>query len=303
MTTDAQARKRVDDPGTPAAELAELAAAHPELSAAIYRHPNAYDGLREWIETHHADRLKVGTPAVSQPVPSSSAPAGDARPQVSWWDRPRSSLLTSVGIAVLALVVVGVIIGSTIGRIASIDADRADVVSMPIDSPAAGSDPTPVPTPEPSASAAASRIPSTCTALFSAAITATIQAAGYRQGTSARLNDPAGTSDGTLAGLMAGVPRLECTWHPSNTNTAGLETSVLEIDPATLAAVAARLQALGYASLDELGGVRYFFEKTGSDGVAYGESDMLRDGLWFATRWVQYGPDGYTADMVSRVFG
>ncbi len=305
------ARKKVEDRAASSAELAELAAGHPELVAEIYRHPNAYDDLKVWIETHYPEALRA-TVAPSNPesvvavAPNTTeAPAaakraiapGAVNPTVSWWDRPRAALLTSAVIAAAALIIIAIIAGSTVGRITALDAETADAISMPIDSGA------PAPTPEPSASVVVSRIPKTCTTLFSAATTAAIQGAGYQLGTSARLNNPAGTSDGTLASLMAGAPRLECTWHPSNTNTAGIETSILEVDAATAASVAARLQALGYASLTELGGVRYFFEKTGSDGVAYGESDMLRDGVWFATRWVQYGPDGYTADMVGQVFG
>ncbi|WP_395245249.1 VWA domain-containing protein [Agromyces sp. MMS24-K17] len=44
-----QSRPEASDPGTPAARLAELAYAHPELRAAIAANPAAYDGLRAWI--------------------------------------------------------------------------------------------------------------------------------------------------------------------------------------------------------------------------------------------------------------
>lgn len=231
----------------------------------------------------HAEATKATEPAI---------------PRVPFWDRPRAAATTSGVIGATTFVIVALIIASTAGRIASLDASSADIEGLPIES--AGDE---APAPQPSVSLAESRIPSTCAELYSAGTAAAIQAAGFRLGTSARLNSPAGTSDLTLAGLMGGKPRLECTWHPSDANKAGLETSVVEIDAATTAAVTARLQALGYASLGELGGTRYFFEATGSDGVRYGESDMLRDGLWFATRWLQYGPDGYTADMVGQVFG
>ena len=43
------AAAKVADPATTARELADLAKSHPELRAAIARHPAAYPALKEWI--------------------------------------------------------------------------------------------------------------------------------------------------------------------------------------------------------------------------------------------------------------
>lgn len=62
-------RNEVIDPGTSAERLAELAQQHPELGPQIAAHPNAYDGLKEWI-------AQYATPA----APQQPAQAADAQP-------------------------------------------------------------------------------------------------------------------------------------------------------------------------------------------------------------------------------
>lgn len=284
---------RAEDPTTLAAELAELAAAHPELCGVIFRHPNVYEDLKTWIRTNYPEHVQAE-------VGPTEATTAEVRG--SWWDRPRAALLTSLAIGAVALAIVAAIAVPTAARVVDFGSQTEAVAASPIVESEALSDPDPVPSPsQPPASA--SRVPTSCAGLYSPTYASSIQTAGFRPDTTARLNTPVGTDDRTLADLIRNSPRLECTWHRSNSDTAGLETSVLEVDASTSAAATARLQALGFTRLDELGGVRFVFEKVRSDGTPYGESHMLRDGLWFATRWVEYGPNGYSADMVAQVFG
>ena len=324
------ARNRAEDPTTPSTELAELAAAHPELCGIIYVHPNVYDDLKQWISTHYPEHVPVAaeepitaapstavSPAVSAPPFAATAQsAAGAQPELaapvatSWWSRPKAALYTSIGIGAAAVLIMLLIIFPTALRVADLNSRAAYAESAPIgepeassDTPAEGPAETPNDTPTQAPQTPTSRIPASCTDLYSAAMINSIQASGFRLGTTARLNNPAGTDDGPLSEMIRNSPRLECTWHRSNADTAGIETSVVEVDQASVSAIGTRLQALGYAPLNELGGVRYVIENVRSDGTHYGESHMLRDGIWFATRWVQYGPDGYSADMVAQVFG
>jgi hypothetical protein len=273
------------DPDTSAAALAELAAAHPELIASIYVHPNVYEDLKEWIRTHHPEQLDS-----EQVDPAKPAVTG------SWWDRPNAALFTSLAIGAVALVVVLAIAISASLTVASLDSERDAVMAAPLDVPTPDADLSPVSTPTPSA--APSRVPDTCEQLFSAGMRGTIEAAGFRSSTSAHATTPAGTDDAVLADLLRSKPALVCTWHRSDSDPAGIETSVLEVDETTAAAAIARFQALGFSPIAELGSTRYFIERSSA-----GESHIIRDGVWFATRWVEYGPNGYTADMVGQVFG
>ena len=40
-----------------------------------------------------------------------------------------------------------------------------------------------------------------------------------------------------------------------------------------------------------------------AEAGAWGESHFLREGVWIATGWVNAGPNGYTHDMVTTIFG
>ena len=59
-------RSELLSPETPAERLAELAQQHPELGAEIAAHPNAYDGLREWIAQYTAPLAQPQHPAHTQ---------------------------------------------------------------------------------------------------------------------------------------------------------------------------------------------------------------------------------------------
>lgn len=47
------------DPSTPAERLAAIASSHPELGADVARHPNAYDGLLDWLSRYGDDAARA----------------------------------------------------------------------------------------------------------------------------------------------------------------------------------------------------------------------------------------------------
>jgi hypothetical protein len=328
---EATPRERATDPSTSAEELATIALDHPELAALVHGHPNAYDDLRDWISNYRSEELAAGnghpTAAIipDEPVdsvvsfaPTSSAaqaspaakvapaasPTGIALPNTWLGERPRRTVIVAAAIVVAAMIGAGAIIGGFAAAAGDLDR-RAEIVAQ--SDPEPGVDFVPAAQPDPEATMpvtqpVAGRIPDTCDALFSAQYAAAIRTDGYRGDTTSRVTTPAGTADARLAALFSGT-RLECTWHRNDADTTGLETSVMEVDAASAAAATQRFQELGFATLDELGGTRWFQEVVQADGVHTGESHIIRDGIWFATRWIGYGPDGYTADMVHRIFG
>lgn len=157
------------------------------------------------------------------------------------------------------------------------------------------------------AAPASTALPASCGSLFSASMRANVEGAGlalnpsWATGTSA-----AGSiTDGNLRSQLSGLPQLSCRWlNPEGGGEVGVDTTVASVTSSQASAINARLASLGYTSISELGGVRYVWEQGFSEeGYAQGESHLVRDGLYFATHWLNYGPSGYTADMVHNVFG
>lgn len=52
-------RYQVRMPATSAARLAEIASRHPELRRAVAQHPNATDGLLDWLAEHGDEATKA----------------------------------------------------------------------------------------------------------------------------------------------------------------------------------------------------------------------------------------------------
>ncbi len=146
----------------------------------------------------------------------------------------------------------------------------------------------------------------TCTDLFSQGVVSAANSAGlvlnpaWADGT-----DPGGLSlqDPELAAVLASTPSLDCRWlSPNGGSGVGIRSVIAVVDADQAAWLNGRFAALGYRPQNELGGTRYFFEAN-AGGTPYGESHIVREGIWFATHWLSYGPKGYTADMVTNYFG
>jgi hypothetical protein len=176
----------------------------------------------------------------------------------------------------------------------------------PAASAPATDEPQPAETPSAPADPAATPLPASCDALFSDTMRGTIETAGlalnpdwYAESGDVRLP----SEDDQLQETLGSVERLDCAWvQPEGAGEVGIFTSVSQVTPDQAAAANARMVELGYGAIEELGGVRYVTETTG-EGNTLGESHFIKDGLWFGTLWINHGPAGYTADMVTQVLG
>ncbi len=170
-------------------------------------------------------------------------------------------------------------------------------------SAASGIQPTPTPTPAPGPMA----LPERCDDLFSDAMVETLTGQ-YQVSLNpewSRQPDavPLPTSDPALDALIGEQPRLNCNWMPGGGGHTGIITAIASVDDAEAAAVEERLANL-YSPVQETFGTRYIWEdwETAAGG-SVGESHLVREGLWFATRWLNIPVGGYTAEMVERVVG
>lgn len=230
-------------------------------------------------------------------------------------------LLLIIGGAVVALAVVGSVVGIAIAMSGSSSPDSADIEAEGPSGSASGS-PTPLgtaspapsitPTDGPGSSAppappAGKAVPGSCGDLYSSGMVATLQGAGVALNPSwifeAGQFDQVGTQVGSLQPILETSPKLSCTWTtPGGGSEVGLTTEIVQVTSTQADQIASTLTSIGWSRLDELGGVRFVVQQN-MEGNAVGESQFLRDGLWFSTQYVNLAVNGYTADMVSNVFG
>lgn len=142
-------------------------------------------------------------------------------------------------------------------------------------------------------------IPVRCEDIYSAAMLATLQAENPP------LNDPGVTMDSTelveaLEVLAVGPQTLRCSWGlPSSY---GLATNVTIVDSAQREAIMNALPERGFACEDLDGGTVCRAQQ--SDGEnSFGESHYFRGNGWVSTRWINFGPRGYTEDIVATLWG
>ncbi len=105
--------------------------------------------------------------------------------------------------------------------------------------------------------------------------------------------------------LASGIPTLRCSWgRPSET---GLATNVSVVDPTQSQGLLDALAAAGFACEPLSGGTLCRTERTVIDQddnmVTIGEEHFVRSGGWVSTTMIDFAPDGYTADIVSTLWG
>ncbi len=225
------------------------------------------------------------------------------------------TIASRVVIAVVAgSVLLGAAAGSVGGTAIAIAASTSPESAAPIvadaSEPASG-DPTaepslaPTPVSDPSLGHV---LPASCEALYSPGMLSTLAASGVTLNP-AWLFDPEIVSEqhGTLVDDLQptlNTPnKLTCTWtRPDGGSEVGLTTEIVQVTAAQASEISAKLASIGWTRLDELGGVRWVVQRE-LEGNAVGESQFVRDGLWFATQYLNLPINGYTADMVNTVFG
>ena len=172
----------------------------------------------------------------------------------------------------------------------------------------------PLPTTTPTAPiAAAVPVPASCDALYSPGFRATLEAQGF--GLNPADKDLSqyksiGSEDYQLAALLEDAlrgpttPGLTCQWLASAGASleTGLRTNVVAVSDSVSAEAMGRLESMSFSKTSSNGGIRFSYEEHTENGD-FGESQFFRDGLWLATAWTGFGPDGYTADMAASVFG
>jgi len=214
--------------------------------------------------------------------------------------RPLWFALGAVGVVlVVALIVVLVVWRGGAGTPTS-----SDTLPGTRPTPSSTAEPLAVATPAPAA--AAGPRPTTCDAIYSPTMLATLEDTGTLNPDWAKDDESGvqiGTNDTELTAVIEGAEHLTCVWgDPEGGSGSGLTSNVVFVTAEQSETVHQRLLALGENCYEELGGIRCLAETSqGEDGVS-GESHFLRDGVWLATRYVNAGPDGYTHDMVATVW-
>lgn len=111
-----------------------------------------------------------------------------------------------------------------------------------------------------------------------------------------------GTDDGELRTLIDTLDHLTCVWgSPYGKSETGIITNVVWVNPEQNAAVEARLVANGVECFDQSEGHRFVIQANSVDG-AYGESHVLRGGVWLATKSTNASPLGYTQDIIDNLW-
>jgi hypothetical protein len=172
--------------------------------------------------------------------------------------------------------------------------------------PTTSAEPLAVASATPSPSTPAGPHPTTCDAIYSPTMLATLTQTGALNPDWTESDSSGvlfGTSDAELSSLIDGAEHLTCVWaDPNGGSGSGLTSNVVFVSAEQSETAHQRLLALGENCYEELGGIRCVVETAqGEEGIA-GESHFLRDGIWLATRYVNAGPDGYTLDMVGTIW-
>ncbi|KAA9087318.1 hypothetical protein [Microbacterium radiodurans] len=171
----------------------------------------------------------------------------------------------------------------------------------------ATAEPTPTATPTPVETEALTddiALPASCDDIYPADLRAQLE------GDVPPLNDPGVTMYSTenadaLTILESGVPTLRCTWGvPSDI---GVATTVSLVSPEQASRIGDALSTAGFGSEAAAGGEIYRTSQQmlsmDEEVVELGETHFLRGNAWVATRWVNYGPEGYTPGIVSALWG
>ncbi len=159
-----------------------------------------------------------------------------------------------------------------------------------------GASASPSPSTEPAADIS---IPVRCEDIYSAAMLSILESGNPP------LNDPGVTMESTevpalLDVLRSGAQTLRCSWGlPSSY---GLATNVTIVDADQAKVVRESLASAGFACGDLAGGTVCRVQQTEEEN-SFGESHYLLANGWVSTRWINFGPQGYTEDIVATLWG
>ncbi|WP_350349129.1 hypothetical protein ABIQ69_04105 [Agromyces sp. G08B096] len=230
---------------------------------------------------------------MTQDPPASGVPIG--RRPVFW-------LVVAAAVVLLAVVVVGIVIGpGRGGPSADAGASAPPTGSAADDATAAPATDAPASTP-PSGTA----LPSDCAEIYtkdwSGEFAPLVLNPAWTLEPESGVHR--GSRDADAVALLDSTVVLECAWgHPNGGSDRGLTTNLARVTPEQAGAMSGAFAAAGYSCYEELGGTRCVTETPPSPDGQAGESHFFRDDVWIATLWVNTGPDGYTHDIVTAIFG
>lgn len=158
-------------------------------------------------------------------------------------------------------------------------------------------------TPDPAAGAAV--IPPSCESIYSPGYLETLRATPgvvlNPEWTATPGQATLGTQEATLLPLLESREHLDCFWvAPGGGSGMGLSTSVSLAASDEQASLVAQLTAAGFGCTEQSGGTRCAVERT-DEFALWGETHFVGGGLWIATFYVDFAPDGYTDDIVKTL--
>ncbi|KQO10332.1 hypothetical protein ASF06_09190 [Agreia sp. Leaf244] len=107
-----------------------------------------------------------------------------------------------------------------------------------------------------------------------------------------------GTQEATLLPLLESREHLDCFWvAPGGGSGMGLSTSISLAASDELASLVSQLTAAGFGCTEQSGGTRCAVDRS-DEYALWGETHFIGGGLWIATFYVDFAPDGYTDDIV-----
>lgn len=173
------------------------------------------------------------------------------------------------------------------------------------DNPTATPASTPATTP-PTSPTATAALPTSCDRIYSPAFFQSLQVAAGRLELNPSWTEvdgaaSLGTKNPGLLPLLEARDRLDCFWaSPSGAGGVGLTTSVSLISPEELDGLISTATSSGYVCESQEQGTRCSTSHH-DDTASGGETQFFGGGLWIATFWVEFGPDGYTDDVVATI--
>jgi hypothetical protein len=182
--------------------------------------------------------------------------------------------------------------------------------SSEADTPAAESgSPTATSIPEPSGpdtAAGAPVLPSSCESIYSPAyldmLGSSPEIVLNPEWTATPGQATLGSTDPALIALLKGRERLDCFWvSPVGASGIGLATSISLSGSDDQAVLLAQMTAAGFACTQQHAGTRCEIDRTDAN-ASWGETHFIGGGLWIATSYVDFAPDGYTDDIVATLF-
>ena len=214
----------------------------------------------------------------------------------------RAGITIAGAIAVVA--VVGIVVAVQLGGTSS-DEPAAEASPSVISSSTADPSASDVPKPTTTSQATAVEFPSDCDALYTPSMLDEFGQLVLNPEWSKIAGEATlyGTDDQELQLLMDAGGPLVCLWGDDDGGgDVGLTTSVVSVNTAVKTAVEARLRALNHSCYEQLRGLRCVISQSSEDATS-GESHFLRDGLWVATKWVNFAPENYTESIVENLWG